>query len=162
MNKKKPVYIHEQKEWPHFVPDYEKLISLLGKVRKKQGALLGKMKSIGFDLQQQASLQNLTLDVLKSSEIEGEVLNAEQVRSSIASKLGINLPGLKKADRHTEGVVEMMLDATQNYEKSLSKERLTGWQASLFPTGHSGMYKISTGQWRKDETGPMQVVSGNL
>lgn len=162
MKKTKPVYIHEWKDWPDFILDHEKLMPLLGKVRNKQGALLGKMKSIGFDLQQQASLQNLTLDVLKSSEIEGELLNAEQVRSSIASKLGLHLPGLKKADRYTEGVVEMMLDATQNYNKPLTKERLTGWQASLFPTGHSGMYKISTGQWRKDKTGPMQVVSGAM
>ncbi len=162
MNKARPVYIHELKKWPNFFLDHEKLMPLLGKVRNKQGVLLGKMRSIGFDLQQQASLQNLTLDVLKSSEIEGEILNAEQVRSSIASKLGLNLPGLKKADRHTEGVVEMMLDATQNHNKPLTKERLVGWQASLFPTGHSGMYKITIGKWRIDETGPMQVVSGAM
>ena len=121
-----------------------------------------KMETLGFDLKNEAFLDTLTLDVLKSSEIEGEFLNTEQVRSSIARRLGIEIGGAIESDRHVDGVVEMMLDATQNCFKPLSGERLFDWHAALFPTGRSGMYKITVTDWRKDTTGPMQVVSGAL
>ncbi len=120
------------------------------------------MEALGFNLQQEAVLQTLTADVLKSSEIEGEKLDAEQVRSSIARRLGIDIGGLKPADRHVEGVVEMMLDATRRYDQPLTEERLFAWHASLFPTGRSGMTKVRAGDWRDDRTGPMQVVSGPM
>ena len=155
-------YIHQIKNWPHFTWKNEELLSKLGKVRHLQGKLLGKMESLGFALREEAVLETLTLDVLKSSEIEGEVLNPEQVRSSIARRLGMEISGLVPSDRNVDGVVEMMLDATQKNDQPLSKERLFGWHASLFPTGWSGMYKIEVGDWRKDETGPMQVVSGAM
>jgi Fic family protein len=118
------------------------------------------MEALGFNLQQEAVLQTLTADVLKSSEIEGEKLDAEQVRSSIARRLGMDIGGLKPTDRNVEGVVEMILDATRHYEQPLTVERLFAWHASLFPTGRSGMTKIRAGAWRNDSTGPMQVVSG--
>jgi Fic family protein len=118
------------------------------------------MNALGFQFQQEASLQTLTADVLKSGEIEGEKLDAEQVRSSIARRLGMDIGALKPADRNVEGVVEMMLDATRHYDQPLTAERLFAWHASLFPTGRSGMTKIRTGDWRDDGTGPMQVVSG--
>ena len=118
------------------------------------------MEALGFSLQKEAELETLTLDVVKSSEIEGENLNAEQVRSSIARRLGLDIAGAVAADRHVEGVVEMMLDATQNFDKPLTEERLFGWHAALFPTGRSGMRKITVGAWRNDAEGPMQVVSG--
>src|SRR6266542_1759358 len=155
-------YIHQHKSWPHFSWRNEVLLSKLGKVRHLQGRLLGKMESLGFALREEAVLETLTLDVLKSSEIEGEVLNPKQVRSSIARRLGMEISGLIPSDRNVDGVVEMMLDATQKSDQPLSKERLFGWHASLFPTGWSGMYKIEVGDWRKDETGPMQVVSGAM
>jgi len=120
------------------------------------------MEALGFDLQQEAVLETLTTDVLKSSEIEGEKLNAEQVRSSIARRLGMDIGALKPADRDVEGVVEMMLDATRHYDQPLTSERLFAWHASLFPTGRSGMTKIGAGAWRDDSTGPMQVVSGAI
>jgi Fic family protein len=120
------------------------------------------MEALGFNLQQEAVLQTLTADVLKSSEIEGEKLDAEQVRSSIARRLGMDIGALKAADRNVEGVVEMMLDATRHYDKPLTAERLFAWHAALFPTGRSGMTKIRTGAWRDDSTGPMQVVSGAI
>lgn len=118
------------------------------------------MEALGFKLRQEAVLQTLTADVLKSSEIEGEVLDKEQVRSSIARRLGVDIGALKPADRHVEGVVEIMLDATRHYDQPLSDERLFTWHAALFPTGRSGMRKIRVGAWRDDSTGPMQVVSG--
>lgn len=118
------------------------------------------MEGLGFRLRTQASLESLTEEVLKSSEIEGEQLDREQVRSSIARRLGVDIGALTPADRNVEGVVEMMLDATEHYDQPLTKKRLFGWHASLFPTGHSGMLKISVGAWRKDEHGPMQVMSG--
>ena len=123
---------------------------------------MGRMESLGFSLRAEAVLQTLTLEVLKSSEIEGEILNRDQVRSSIARRLGMDISGLAPADRHVEGVVEMMLDATQNYRRPLTEERLLGWHASLFPTGYSGMSKIAVGRWRDDSRGPMQIVSGAL
>jgi len=138
----------------------ERLAPLLASVRHRQGRLIGRMESLGVQLQQEAVLQTLTADVLKSSEIEGERLKAEQVRSSIARRLGMDVGALKATDRDVEGVVEMMLDATQNYAEPLDEKRLFAWHASLFPTGRSGMSKIIVGGWRDDAEGPMQVVSG--
>lgn len=156
------VYIYQKEGWPEFKWDNEKLFMLLGKVRNLQGKLVGSMEALGFELRNEAALETLTLDVLKSTEIEGEILNPEQVRSSIARRLGMDISGLIASDRDVEGVVDMMLDATQNFDKTLSRERLFDWHAALFPTGRSGMYKIIVGDWRDDSTGPMQVVSGAL
>ena len=157
------IYIYQSKEWPHFIWNEEKLLPLLAGVRYRQGRLLGYMQAIGFNLQKEAILQTLTLDVLKSSEIEGEILNADQVRSSIARRLGLEIAGLVPSDRHVDGVVEMMLDATQNYKELLTKERLFGWHAALFPTGRSGIHKIVVGAWRTNTINePMQVVSGAI
>lgn len=156
------IYIHRHKNWPHFEWKKEELLNRLANARHLQGRLLGKMEVLGFALQEEAMLETLTLDVLKSSEIEGELLNPDQVRSSIARRLGMDISGLVSSDRDVDSVVEMMLDATQNCDQPLSPERLFGWHSSLFPSGWSGMYKIAVGDWRKDETGPMQVVSGAL
>ena len=156
------MYIHEWKEWPRFHWNSERLAEPLASVRHRQGRLIGHMEALGFTLRQEAVLQTLSADVIKSSEIEGEKLDAEQVRSSIARRLGMDIGALKPADRNVEGVVEMMLDATRHYDQPLTAERLFGWQASLFPTGRSGMTKIRAGAWRDDSTGPMQVVSGPL
>ena len=155
-------YIHELPDWPDFSWDHEKLSGLLASVRHRQGRLIGRMEALGFPLTAEATLQNLTLDVLKSSEIEGEILDRDQVRSSIARRLGLDIGALVSADRHVEGIVDMMLDATQNYAQPLSADRLFGWQAALFPTGYSGMHKITVGHWRDDANGPMQVVSGAI
>lgn len=138
----------------------ERLAEPLAGVRHRQGRLTGRMDALGFNLRQEATLQTLTTDVLKSSEIEGEKLDAAQVRSSIARRLGMDIDALKPVDRHVEGVVEMMLDATSRYDRPLTDGRLFSWHAVLFPTGRSGMSKISVGGWRDDSTGPMQVVSG--
>ncbi len=155
------MYIHERKEdWPRFHWSMEKLAEPLASVRYRQGGLIGQMKGLGFRLQQEAVLETLTKDVLKTSEIEGEKLDAEQVRSSVARRMGLDIGGLKPADRNVEGVVEMMLDATGHYDRRLTDERLYGWHAALFPTGRSGMTKIKTGAWRDESAGPMQVVSG--
>ena len=155
------IYIYQLKNWPKFTWDQKSFAKLLSEVRYSQGRLLGRMESLGFPLQKEATLETLTLDVLKSSEIEGEVLDAGQVRSSIARRLGMDIAGLIPADRHVEGVVEMMLDATQNYQGTLTDKRLFSWQAALFPTGHSGMHKIVVGNWRDNtQEDPMQVVSG--
>jgi Fic family protein len=155
-------YIHQNENWPSFTWDATALQTLLGEVRNRQGKLMGKMEAMGFALQEQALLNTLTIDILKSSEIEGEILNIDQVRSSIARRLGMDIAGLIPSDRNVDGVVEMMLDATQNFAKPLVKDRLYGWHNCLFPTGRSGMYKINVGQWRTDNNGPMQVVSGGL
>ena len=154
------MYVHELEGWPGFEWRNEELAKLLADVRHRQGRLTGRMDSLGFNLRREAVLQTLTSDVLKSSEIEGEKLDAAQVRSSIARRLGMDIGGLTSADRHVEGVVEMMLDATSHYEQPLTEERLLSWHAALFPTGRSGMSKIRVGAWRDDSTGPMQVVSG--
>ncbi len=153
-------YIHQLPDWPRFYWNQEVLAAPLAALRHKQGRLLGRMEALGFSLQKEAELETLTMDVLKSSEIEGEKLNAEQVRSSIARRLGMEIAGAVPAERDVEGVVEMMLDATQNFDKPLTKERLFGWHAGLFPTSRSGMRKITVGAWRTDAEGPMQVVSG--
>src|SRR5580700_4614232 len=142
------IYIHQLKEWPAFQWNPGSLTMLLAEVRYQQGRLLGRMEALGFSFQSEASLQTLTLDVVKSSEIEGEILNPDQVRSSIARRLGMDVAGLVPVDRNVEGVVEMMLDATQNYKASLSDDRLFGWHAALFPSDRSGMQKIAVGQWR--------------
>lgn len=155
-------YIHELKDWPAFRWDEEALTGRLAAVRHRQGRLIGRMEALGFQLQAEAVLQTLTEDVLKSSEIEGEVLDKGQVRSSIARRIGMDIGALTPADRDVEGVVEMMLDATQRYAKPLTKERLFDWHAALFPTGRSGMSRIKAGAWREDQTGPMQVVSGPI
>jgi Fic family protein len=155
-------FIHQQVNWPNFTWKNDEIVNLLSEARNLQGRLIGKMESLGFDLRNEALLDTLTLDVLKSSEIEGEYLNPDQVRSSIARRLGMEIAGSVESDRNVDGVVEMMLDATQNCFKPLTAERLFDWHAALFPTGRSGMYKITVADWRKDTTGPMQVVSGAL
>jgi Fic family protein len=153
-------YLHERPDWPEFRWDRAKLAGPLAGVRHRQGRLLGHMEGLGFTLRQEAVLKTLTEDVLKTSEIEGERLDAEQVRSSIARRLGIDIGALKAVDRNVEGVVEMTLDATRRYQEPLTKDRLFSWHAVLFPGGRSGMTKITVGGWRKDAGGPMQVVSG--
>jgi len=155
-------YIHELPEWSNLRWSDEQLALPLAAVRHRQGRLIGHMEGLGFSLRAEAVLHTLTEDVLKSSDIEGEVLDREQVRSSIARRLGMDIGGLVDADRDVEGVVEMMLDATQNYAQPLTAERLFGWHAALFPTGRSGMSRITVGAWRKPEGGPMQVVSGPI
>ncbi len=155
-------YIYDYPNWSNFTWDNKKVLLILGEARNRQGKLMGKMESLGFDLQNEAVLNTLTLDITKSSEIEGEILDIDQVRSSIARKLGLDIPGIVDSDRHVDGIVEMMLDATQNYNLPLTKERLFGWHAALFPTGWNHLYKITVADWRKDTTGPMQVVSGPL
>lgn len=154
------IYIHQQAEWPDFIWASDTISTILATVRHRQGRLVGRMEALGFDLQAEAVLQTLTEDVLKSSEIEGESLDKQQVRSSIARRLGMDIGALAPVDRDVEGVVEMMLDATQNYAAPLTAERLFAWHAALFPTGRSGMTRIAVGVWRPPEAGPMQVVSG--
>ena len=154
------MYIHERKDWLRFHWNRERLAEPLADVRHRQGRLIGYMEALGFTLRQEAVLHTLTSDVLKSSDIEGEKLDAEQVRSSIARRLGLDIGALKPADRTVEGIVDMMLDATRQYDQPLSVDRLFAWHASLFPTGRSGMTKIRAGAWRNDSTGPMEVVSG--
>lgn len=153
------MYIHQINNWTDFRWENEKLLSLLANVRHLQGRLLGRMETLGFKLREEALLSTLTLDVLKSTEIEGEILNKEQVRSSIARRLGLEISGLVDSPRNVDGVVEMMLDATQNFSLPIIPERLFGWHAALFPTGYSGLYKIETGNYR---SGDMQVVSGGM
>ena len=156
------MYTHELNGWPKFHWSAETIAAPLAAVRDRQTRLIRHMEALGFNLQQEAVLQTLTADVLKSSEIEGEKLDAAQVRSSIAQRLGMDTGALKPADSNVEGVVEMMLNATRHYEQPLTAERLFAWHASLFPTGRSGMNAIMVGGWRDDKTGPMQVVSGPL
>ena len=143
-----PTYIHQLSEWPNFTWDSSAVAELLAKTSRRQGRLIGRMESLGFPLREEAVLRTLTQDVLKSSEIEGEILDADQVRSSIARRLGLDIGALTPADRNVEGVVEMMLDATQNYDQPLTQNRLFGWHAALFPTGYSGMSKIIVGSVR--------------
>lgn len=153
-------YIHQLHEWPRFRWRENEISTQLATVRHRQGRLIGRMEALGFELRSEAILATLTNDVIKSSEIEGEDLNRDQVRSSIARRLGMDIGGLVHSDRNVEGVVEMLLDATQNFAEPLTDERLFGWHAALFPTGRSGMARINVGAWRLDEDGPMQVVSG--
>ena len=160
------MWIHEHQDWPNFTWNVEALASKLADIRHRQGRLLGRMEGLGFALKQEATLSTLTSDVLGSSAIEGENLNFEEVRSSIAHRLGIDMAGLISASRptsrHVEGIVEMMLDATQVFSNPLTKDRLFGWHAALFPTGHSGMHRIIVGGWRTKDAGQMQVVSGPI
>jgi Fic family protein len=153
-------YIYDLEDWPKFFWDKDNSSKLLAMVRFHQGRLLGHMEAMGFLKRSEAHLQTLTTDVIKSSDIEGEVLPENQVRSSIARRLGMNIAGLIPSDRNVDGVVEMMLDATQEFDKSLTKERLFDWHASLFPNGRIGMNKIAVGRWRDELSGPMQVISG--
>ncbi|MBM4406065.1 MAG: Fic family protein [Chloroflexi bacterium] len=151
------IYVHQQPGWPKLTWDAARLAEPMADLRHRQGRLIGRMAALGFKLRQEASLHTLTADVVKTSEIEGERLNIEQVRSSLARRLGIEIGALKPADRHVDGVVEMMLDATGNHAKPLTAKRLFAWHAALFPTGRSGLSTITVGAWR---TGPMEVVSG--
>lgn len=153
------MFLHERKEWWKLQYDNDKIVNLLGKVRERQGLMLGRMTSLGFDFQDDAMLTTMSLELVRSSEIEGESLNLSEVRSSIARRLGINSAGMVPSSRYVEGIVEMLLDATQNYRKPLSDDRLFGWHNVLFPTGRSGMYEIEVGKYR---TGEMQVISGAM
>lgn len=153
------MYIHQKNDWTKFTWDAEVITPLLGEVRHRQGKILGVMQGLGFRFQEETVLKTLTLDVVKSSEIEGEQLNPDQVRSSIARRLGIEIAGAVPAERNVEGVVEMLLDATQHYDRPLNDERLFGWHGALFPTGRSGMFKIKTAAWRDDA---IQVTSGPM
>ena len=156
------MYIYEQPDWPQFKWNTEKLLTLLTRVRNLQGKVIGKMGALGFELKNQANLEILTQDVLKSTEIEGELLNPDQVRSSVARRLGLDVSGLVHSDRNVDGVVEMIIDATENFDEPLSKNQLFAWHNALFPMGYSGTSKVLVGQWRDDSTGPMQVVSGPM
>ena len=153
-------YIWQADDWPNWHYDLSALTWSLTDVSRAQGVLLGRVADVGLALRDQASLAALTEDVVKTSEIEGEVLNVESVRSSIARRLGVDIGAVAPVDRHVEGVVEMVLDATSRSAEPLTAERLFGWHAALFPTGYSGVSKIAIGQWREDTDGPMQVVSG--
>ena len=152
-------YIYDHKDWTSFSWQDATINSLFGEVRNLQGKIIGQMTTIGFSTKEETSLTTLTMDVIKSSEIEGEKLDYDQVRSSIARRLGINVGGMVSANKNVEGVVEMMLDATQHYKKPLTEERLFGWHAALFPSGYSGMHKIEVGRYR---SGEMQIVSGAM
>ena len=160
MNSGDYTYIWQASDWPNWRFDLAALAAPMAAVSRAQGMLLGRLADVGMALRDQASLATLTEDVVKTSEIEGEVLKVESVRSSIARRLGIDLGALSPVDRHVEGVVEMVLDATANCDTPVTRERLFGWQASLFPTGYSGLAKLKVGGWRDDAGGPMQVVSG--
>lgn len=152
-------YIYQYSNWPRFTWRDSEINALFGEVRNLQGKVLGQISALGFSAKEEANLTTLTLDVIKSSEIEGEKLDYDQVRSSIARRLGINTGGLLSVNRNVEGVVEMMLDASQNYQKPLSNKRLLSWHSALFPTGYSGMHKIEVGRYR---SGEMQIVSGAM
>ena len=159
------MYVHEFEDWPRFRWSSERVGALLAEVRHRQGRLVGRMEALGFGLRQEAVLQTLTADVTQSSAIEGERLDAQQVRLSIVQRLGMDIGGLVAADRNVggiEGIVEMMLDATRHYDEALDQQRLFAWHAALFPTGRSGMAKIAVAAWRADGKGPMQVVSGPI
>ncbi len=156
------MFIWQRPEWPRFHHDTARLAGPLAATRHAQGKLLGRMEALGFEMRSEASLRMLTEDVVKTSEIEGEILPPDRVRSSIASRLGLDAGGLPAPDRNVDGVVEMTIDATRNYAAPLTDERLFSWHAALFPTGYSGMSRIRTGRWRDDADGPMQVVSGPI
>src|SRR5690606_23668132 len=155
-------YIWQAADWPDWRYDLAALAQPLTAASRAQGLLLGRLADLGFPLRDQATFAALTQDVLKTSEIEGEVLEADSVRSSIARRLGMDIGGLAPIDRRAEGVVEMVLDATSRSAEPLTAARLCGWHAALFPTGYSGMHRVRVGQWRDDADGPMQVVSGPL
>ena len=156
------IYIHEQPGWPHLRWQQMGMVDQLAAVRHRQGRLLGRMEALGFDLRQEALLDTRTEDVVTSSAIEGEILDTAQVRSSIARRLGMDIAGLSHVDRSVDGIVELVLDATEHYAQPLTQERLFAWHAALFPTGRSGLRRITVGAWRDDSSGPMQVVSGPI
>lgn len=156
------MYIHERKDWPDFTWDEAGLSTLLAEARHEQGLLLGQMASLGFEIREEASLIALTQDAVNTAEIEGEILNPRSVRSSIARRLGLEDASATSFDRNVDGLVEVLLDATKKYNQPLSEDRLFGWHAALFPAGRSGIKRIAAGEWRNDEMGPMQVVSGPL
>ena len=156
----RPWYIWQLPGWPHFAYDAAALAAMLAHVHRAQGQLMGRMADLGVVSREQATLQVLTQEVIKTSEIEGEHLRLDAVRSSIARKLGMDIGALAPSDRHVDGVVDVVLDATRNYEQALTEERLCGWHAALFPTGYSGRVRIDVAEWRNDASGPMQVVSG--
>jgi Fic family protein len=160
MNSGDWLYIWQAPDWPHWRHDLAALVQPLAEVSRAQGLLLGRLSDVGMTLRDQASLAALTEDVLKTSEIEGEQLDAASVRSSIARRLGVDIGALAPVDRHVEGVVEMVLDATGRSDAALTPERLFGWHAALFPTGYSGLTRVRVGAWRDDAGGPMQVISG--
>lgn len=155
-------YLYQQETWPAFLWDSQVLIGPLSEVRNLQGKIVGRMESIGFKLRDEAYLETMTIEILKSTEIEGEVLHPEQVRSSLARRLGLDIAGLVPSDRNVDGMVDLILDATTHFQEPLTVERLFDWHAALFPTGRSGMYRIRVGAFREDTTGPMQVVSGPM
>ena len=155
-------YVHELRDWPSLTWSLPDLAHLLAAVRHKQGRHLGRMESLGFDLRSETNLIALTDEIVRSSAIEGERLATEEVRSSVARRLGLDVAGLPTSNRAVEGVVEMMVDATRHYDQPLTRERLFAWHAALFPTGRSGMHSITVGAWRDASAGPMQVVSGPL
>lgn len=155
-------YIWQRPDWPQFRQDTGRLAKHLARTRHLQGKLLGRMAALGFEMRNEATLQMLTEDVVKTNEIEGEILVPDQVRSSIGNRLGLDVGGLPAPDRNVDGAVEMALDATRNYAAPLTEERLRSWHAALFPTGRSGMRRIRVGQWRDDADGPMEVVSGPI
>lgn len=155
-------YIWQADDWPSWRFDLAVLAGPMAEVSRAQGMLIGRLADVGIALRDQASLAALTEDVVKTSEIEGEQLNVESVRSSVARRLGVDIGALAPVDRHVEGVVDMVLDATANCEAPLTRGRLFGWHGSLFPTGYSGLAKLKVGSWRDDASGPMQVVSGPI
>jgi Fic family protein len=155
-------YIHDQKDWPRLTWNAERLIHLLAAVRFEQATLLGNLEDMGFEQRADADVHNITTEIVKSNEIEGNILDNEQVRSSVARQLGLETAALLPVDRNVDGIVAMQLDATKNFDRPLTKKRLFGWHAALFPTGYSGNHKITVGNWRKNDRGPMQVVSGAI
>ncbi len=156
------VYLWQQPDWPEWRYDTHRLTDVIAGVHHVQGHLLGRMHDLGIGLRDRATVQVLTEDVLRTSEIEGEILNPETVRSSVARRLGVDVGALAPADRHVDGMVDMVLDATEHFDRELTAERLFGWQSALFPTGFSGLTRIQSGGWRDDASGPMQVVSGPI
>lgn len=156
------MYIYENREWPHFTWKSAEILKILGEVRHLQGKLIEKMSGVGFKLQNEAYLATLSSEIVKSSEIEGDILDFESVRSSVARHLGIEYAGVNVHDRSIDGIVEMMLDISKNYKLPLTKKRLFGWHAALFPTGYSGIQEIPVAQWRDDSNGPMQIISGTF
>ena len=162
MNSGDYTYIWQASDWPNWRYDLAAVAGPLAEVSRAQGLLMGRLADVGMALRDQASLVVLTEDVVKTSEIEGEQLDVESVRSSIARRLGVDIGALAPVDRHVEGVVEMVLDATANCNAAVTRERLFGWHAALFPTGYSGFSQITVGDWRDDASGPMQVVSGPI
>lgn len=161
MRRLKP-YIYQKPNWPLLRWENDKLLTLLGEVRNTQGKLVGKMEALGFDFQREAMFNTLTIDVIKSTEIEGEIFDKDEVRSSLAKRLGLSIKTNVHPSRSVDGMVDLLMDATSNFKDDITKSRLFDWHCALFPTGKSGMYDITVGKWRVDSTGPMQVVSGAL